>query len=120
VFWQVALSRGVQLVVLGSASEPEVAEQFEKLLLLPLYVSAVHRWPCRVALGSASEPEVRSHSHLLLLLSCRVLCCLQVALSCAELVVLGLARTYRCRLTCCISTAAAHLLLRLPLFAPLL
>jgi glycogen synthase len=27
----VALSRGAQLVVLGSASEPEVAEQFEKL-----------------------------------------------------------------------------------------
>lgn len=28
---QVALSRGAQLVVLGSASEPEVQEQFEAL-----------------------------------------------------------------------------------------
>jgi glycogen synthase len=27
----VALSRGAQLVVLGSASEPEVTEEFEKL-----------------------------------------------------------------------------------------
>jgi hypothetical protein len=35
-FSQVALSRGAQLVVLGSASEPEVMEEFEKLLpLLP-------------------------------------------------------------------------------------
>jgi hypothetical protein len=35
VFWQVALLRGAQLVVLSCASEPAVIEQFEKLLLLP-------------------------------------------------------------------------------------
>jgi hypothetical protein len=64
----VALSRDAQLVVLGSASEPEVTEHslLLPLLLLCFLQVALSRGAQLVVLGSASELEVITPSLSLL------------------------------------------------------